>query len=109
MQIRYSDAELEALLADDESELVERKGSVSGDAPNAIREAICAFANDIHNNRRPGVIFVGIDDQGAPASLPITDQLLLQLADMKSDGNTVPPPSMSLALSRAMRPTKRDA
>ena len=98
MQTRYSDAELEVLLADDESELVERKGSMSGDAPN-----------DIHNHRRPGVIFVGIDDQGAPASLPITEQQLLQLADMKSDGNTVPPPSMSPALSRAIRPTKRDA
>ena len=100
MQIRYSDAELEALLADDESEFVERKGSMSGDAPNAIREAICAFANDIHNHRRPGVIFVGIDDQGRPSDLPISDQLLLQLADMKSDGNTVPPPSMSVEKRR---------
>ena len=100
MQIRYSDAELEALLADDESEFVERKGSMSGDAPNAIREAICAFANDVPNHRRPGVIFVGIDDHGRPSDLPISDQLLLQLADMKSDGNTVPPPSMSVEKRR---------
>ena len=100
MALRYSDLELEELLADDESELVERKAGMTGEAPNAIREAICAFANDIHNHRRPGLIFIGIDDQGRPSDLPITDELLRQLADMKSDGNTVPPPSMSVEKRR---------
>lgn len=96
MVLRYSDIELEALLADDESELVERKGSMGGGAPDSIREAICAFANDVHDHRRPGVIFIGIDDRGQPSGLAITDELLRQLADMKSDGNTVPPPAMSV-------------
>jgi ATP-dependent DNA helicase RecG len=33
-------------------------------------------------------------DKGTPVGLPITDALLRQLADMKSDGNLVPPPTM---------------
>ena len=45
------------MLADLESDLVERKESLQGDAPNRIREAVCAFANDLPDHRRPGVIF----------------------------------------------------
>lgn len=92
----YSDSELEALMADVESELVERKESLRGDAPTRIREAICAFANDLPDHRRAGVVFVGVRDDGTPAGLEITEQLLSQLADMKSDGNIVPPPTLSV-------------
>lgn len=92
----YSDSELEALMADVESELVERKESLRGDVPTRIREAICAFANDLPDHRRAGVVFVGVRDDGTPAGLEITGQLLSQLADMKSDGNIVPPPTLSV-------------
>lgn len=90
----YTDTELEAMLADLESDLVERKESFRGDAPNAIREAVCAFANDLPNHRRPGVAFVGATDDGHPSEIAVTDELLRQLADIKTDGNIVPPPSM---------------
>lgn len=92
----YSDVELESLLANTESDLSERKESLGGDAPTKIREAICAFANDLPHHQRPGVIFVGARDDGSPSGAPITDQVLLQLADMKSDGNIVPPPSLTV-------------
>ena len=92
----YSDSELEALMTDVESELVERKESLRGDVPTRIREAICAFANDLPDHRRAGVVFVGVRDDGTPAGLEITQQLLLQLGDMKSDGNIVPPPTLSV-------------
>ena len=59
MAALYSDAELEQLLGDLESDLVERKESLRGDAPVTVREAICAFANDLPNHRRAGVVFVG--------------------------------------------------
>jgi ATP-dependent DNA helicase RecG len=39
---RYTDAELEALLDDTESNLAERKESFAGDAPAKARQAICA-------------------------------------------------------------------
>ena len=96
-----SDAELREagwreLLAQGESDRVEFKESLSGGAANQIREAICAFANDLPDHRRPGVVFVGVRDDGTAAGRPITDELLRQLADMKTDGNIVPPPSLSV-------------
>ena len=93
----YSDAELEAMMADLECALVERKEALRGDAPRRIRQAVCAFANDLPDHRRPGVVFVGVYDQGTPSGLPITDELLQQLADIKTDGNIVPPPSLTVA------------
>jgi ATP-dependent DNA helicase RecG len=92
----YTDAELEQMLGETESDLVERKESLSGDAPATAREAICAFANDLPDHRRAGVVFIGARNDGTPVGLPITDGLLLQLANMKSDGNIVPPPSISV-------------
>lgn len=93
---RYSDADLEALLAGSESDLVERKRSFRGDSPNKVRVDVCAFANDLPGHGRAGVIFVGIDDDGSPAGLEITDALLRELADMKTDGRIVPPPSLTV-------------
>ena len=82
------------LLNGGESDRVEFKESLSGGAPNSIREAICAFSNDLPNHRKSGVVFVGARDDGSASGLNITDGLLRQLADMRTDGNTVPPPSI---------------
>lgn len=95
-----SDEELERLLDDIESDRVERKERLGGDAPNKIREAICAFANDLPDHRAPGVVFVGVDDDGVVLGEPINDALLLKLADMKSDGNILPFPSMTVEKRR---------
>ena len=97
---RYSDSELQLLLDDIESDLAERKGNWKGDAPEKGREAVCAFANDLPGHRRPGVLFVGIDDSGKPTNLEITDELLQTLADIKSDGKTLPPPSLTVEKRR---------
>ena len=59
-----TDQELEALLRDIESDVVERKQSLGGDASDKIRQAICAFANDLPDHRKPGVVFVGVRDAG---------------------------------------------
>jgi ATP-dependent DNA helicase RecG len=92
--MQYTDEDLEALLADIESDLVERKESWRGDAPEKGRQAVCAFANDLPNHQRPGVLFVGARDDGTPSNLNITDELLCSLSDIKTDGNTLPPPSI---------------
>jgi len=94
---QYSDAELNRLLADLESDLVERKESFRGDAPRTVREAACAFANDLPDHRRPGVVFIGARDDGSPAGHAVTDELLRTLADVKTDGNIVPPPTLTVA------------
>ena len=92
----YTDRQLESLLADLESDLVERKESLKGDSPRRAREAVCAFANDLPDHQRAGVVFIGATDAGTPSGLAITDELLLQLADIKMDGDIVPPPSMTV-------------
>jgi ATP-dependent DNA helicase RecG len=89
-----TDSELEGLLRDPECDRVERKASLSD--RERIREAICAFANDLPNHGKPGVIFVGVHDNGECAGLPISDQLLRTLADMRSDGNILPFPTMTV-------------
>jgi len=69
-----SDTELESLLGDIENDRVERKSSVSD--RDRIREAVCAFANDMPNHCQPGIVFVGVHDDGSCAQLSITDELL---------------------------------
>ncbi len=91
---RLPDDLLETLLGDLESDRVERKESFRGDAPTTVREAVCAFANDLPGHAAPGVVFVGVRDDGTPSGLPITDELLRALSDVKTDGNVVPPPSL---------------
>src|SRR5437016_4577591 len=88
------DRELEILLQDLESDRVERKSSIA--ERDKMRQAICAFANDLPNHRQPGVVFVGVKDDGSCAHLAITDELLRTLADMRSDGNILPFPAMTV-------------
>lgn len=95
--LNYNDNELEQFLADLESDLTERKATFKGNAPDTVREAVCAFANDLPDHRRAGVVFIGARDDGLPSGLPITDELLRQLADIKADGNLVPPPTLTVA------------
>lgn len=91
---RVNDQELQSLLRDIESDRVERKSSLSD--TDKICEAICAFANDLPDHRSPGIVFVGVKNDGSCAHLPITDQLLQNLASMRSDGRITPFPSMTV-------------
>lgn len=86
--------QLERLMSDLESDGVERKQSIND--RDKIRQAICAFANDLPGHRAPGYVFVGVDDGGSPVSLPITDQMLQTLSDMRSDGNILPVPHLTV-------------
>lgn len=94
--IPLSDAELTALLDSVESDRAERKQAWKGDAPEKARQAVCAFANDLPNHGQAGVLFVGAKDDGTPTGgdFAVTDQLLQTLADIKTDGKTVPPPTI---------------
>jgi len=89
-----TDAQLEVLLDDLESDRAERKESWAGDAPERGRQAVCAFANDLPNHQDSGVLFVGARDDGQPSGLQVTDHLLTTLADIRSDGSTLPSPTM---------------
>ena len=92
----FTDEDLLQIIKAGESDTVEFKESLSGSAPERIREAICAFANDLRDSGEAGLIIVGVKDNTALGTTPITDGLLRQLADMKTDGNIVPPPSLTV-------------
>lgn len=92
----FTDEELLRIIAADESDRVEFKEALAGDAPTRVREAICAFANDLPGRQEPGFVFIGVNSDRRIIGIEVTDQLLRQLADMKTDGNIVPPPSLSV-------------
>lgn len=82
------------LMADLESDRVER--TVSTTNTDKFAQAICAFANDMAHHRQPGYLFVGVKDDGTPAGIGITDQLLQNLGAIRSDGNIQPLPAMTV-------------
>lgn len=84
--------DLRRLLASDETDRVEK--TVSFNDTDKFAEAVCAFANDFPNSRRPGYLFVGARPDGSSAGLAITDQLLQNLAALRTDGNILPSPSL---------------
>ena len=92
----FTDKELLQIIKTGESDIIEFKETLSGGAPERIREAICAFANDLPGRGEAGLIIVGIKDDTTIGTTPITDELLRRLADMKTDGNIVPPPSLTV-------------
>lgn len=93
-----TDQELEAFLDDVESDRTERTESFSdGDK---LRQAICAFANDLPEHNKPGVLFIGVNNDGDPVGLAITDQMLQNLASMRGDGNILPLPTMTVQKRR---------
>ena len=93
-----TDKELEDLLYDLESDTVERTLSVRD--TDKFGEAICAFANDLPDHRRPGLLVVGVDNDGSCAGIEVTDQLLQTLAAIRSDENLLPQPSMAVEKRR---------
>lgn len=90
----FTDDELDRLRTDLESDQVERKASAAD--RSGIRRNICAFANDLPDHRRAGVILIGVHNDGRCASLSITDELLRGLAQMRDDGNILPLPSLTV-------------
>jgi ATP-dependent DNA helicase RecG len=90
----YADEELTALIRGQEFHVVER--TRSGADRSGIRKNICAFANDLAGRGKTGVIFVGVEDGGTCADITIDDELLRTLAQMRSDGNILPLPSMGV-------------
>lgn len=86
--------QLKALLADLESDTSERTESTTN--TDKFGQAICAFANDLPNHRLPGYLLVGVKDDGSLAGIQVTDDLLKNLAGIRSNGNILPQPMMSV-------------
>ena len=96
VMLNYSDSELEQFLGNLESDLAERKSSFRGAVRGEARKAVCAFANDLPNHGRAGVLIIGGEDGGNPSNTPITDELLRSLSDMRTDGRILPMPTITV-------------
>src|SRR6202012_4700480 len=81
--VMLTDDEITALFRDTESESAERKRNFQS-AADRIRQAICAFANDLPNHRKPGVVFIGQEDDGRCAGITVDDDLLKTLGGLRS-------------------------
>jgi ATP-dependent DNA helicase RecG len=83
------------LIQGGESEQVERKEQLKNKKAE-VCQAICAFANDFPRTRKPGIVVIGQADKGHPIGLPITDELLRELADLRTNGGILPFPQISV-------------
>jgi ATP-dependent DNA helicase RecG len=88
-------SELLRLLAEGESDRIERTTSIGH--TDKFSEAVTAFANDLPDHRLPGYLVIGVNDDGAPAGLEVTDRLLQNLGALRTDGNIQPLPSLNVA------------
>lgn len=86
--------QLQALLSDLEADYIERTVSVSN--TDKFGQAVCAFANDLPHHRQPGYLLIGVKDNGELAGLTVTDELLQNLAALRSDGNIQPLPALTV-------------
>ena len=86
--------EIQELLHSTETYRVERTTS-TGDM-DKFQEAICAFANDLPNSRKNGYLILGAYDNGTLSGLKVTDDLLKKIAAIRSNGNILPIPLMSV-------------
>jgi ATP-dependent DNA helicase RecG len=89
-----SEEKLKELIADMESDRIERTISVREDK---LGPAVCALANDFPNNKQPGFILLGIDDSGNLAGKKWTDDELQTIGGVKTNGNVLPQPSITVS------------
>jgi Predicted transcriptional regulator containing an HTH domain and an uncharacterized domain shared with the mammalian protein Schlafen len=75
-----------------ESDRIER--TISTTNTDKFGQAICAFANDLPNHQMPGFLFLGVLDNGEIQGVDVTDELLKNVAAIRTDGNIQPQPSM---------------
>jgi ATP-dependent DNA helicase RecG len=86
--------EIPALLKSTETYRVER--TVSTGNIDKFCEAICAFANDLPDSRKKGYLVIGANDDGTLFGLKVDDALLKKISGIRSDGNILPLPVMSV-------------
>lgn len=90
-----TESRLNELLTDLEADNIERTESIN--KTDKFGEAICAFANDLPNHKHPGYLLIGVKDDGKLSGLTVSDGLLKNLAGIRSDGNVLPQPSMTVS------------
>ena len=85
---------VDKLCIDFESEQIERTSATND--TRKFSQAICAFSNDLPNKCLNGYLLIGVNDNGSRSGLITTDQLLQTFGSLRSDGNILPQPIMSV-------------
>lgn len=86
-----TEAKVQELIADMESDWIERTVSIREDK---LGPAVCAYSNDFPNHKHPGYILLGVNDDGTLAGMTWTDEQLQNIGNIKSNGNVLPQPSI---------------
>ena len=82
------------LMTDLESETVERTRAF--DKAEKMGQAISAFANDLPGRGVPGYLLLGVEDDGQLSRRRVTDDQMIALGGLKTEGNLLPQPSMCI-------------
>ncbi|MGD9975629.1 MAG: helix-turn-helix domain-containing protein, partial [Desulfatirhabdiaceae bacterium] len=90
-----TEVQLLDMLSNLEADYIER--TISTANMDKFCQAICAFANDLPDHRRPGYLLIGVHDDGMISGLKVTDELLKILGGIRSDGNVLPQPLMNVS------------
>ena len=85
---------LQKILSDTESYNIEK--TVATDNMDKFSQAICAFSNDVADSKKKGYLLIGVRDNGELAGLQVDDKLLLQISNIRTDGNILPQPVMTV-------------
>lgn len=86
--------ELIKLLHSTETYRIER--TVSTGDMDKFQEAICAFSNDLPGSHKKGYLIIGARDNGCLSGLKVNDALMKRISGIRSDGNILPVPIMSV-------------
>ncbi len=89
-----TDEQLRDIISNLESDRIER--TISTTNTDKFGQAICAFANDLAGHNAPGYLVLGVEDDGTVKGIDVTDELLKNIAAIRTDGNIQPQPSMSV-------------
>ena len=59
-------------------------------------QAICAFSNDLPGSGKNGYLILGAEDDGKLSGLKVDDALMLKMTNIRTDGNILPQPVMTV-------------
>ncbi len=87
-------SQLQHILSNTESAHIER--TTSTDNMDKFCQAICAFSNDVSGSGKNGYLIIGVHDNGKLSGLKVDDKLLLKISNIRTDGNILPQPVMTV-------------
>ncbi len=89
-----SEERLKELLADMESDWIERTISIRDEKLGPL---VCAYSNDFPSHKHSGYILLGVNDDGARAGMIWTDEQLRTVGAIKTNGKVLPQPSLVIS------------